>query len=115
MKRLVGTRLVPLAASPDVLVFPGGVGWDAARRASNLAADQRPAAVALPRSVDDVIAAVDYARTVGLRVAVQGPGHGTGADGPLDGTLLVETARMTGGLDARMFARDGIFAAHPSS
>jgi FAD/FMN-containing dehydrogenase len=82
-------------ASPDILVFPGDPGWDAARRAWNLAVDQRPAAVALPETVDDVVAAVDYARTLGLRVAVQGTGHGApGAS--LAGTLLINTERMTG-------------------
>ena len=83
------------AASPDVLCFPGDAGYDEARRAWNLAVDQRPAAVALPETVDDVVAAVDYARTVGLRVAVQGTGHGARHD-LLDGTLLINTARMTG-------------------
>ena len=83
------------AASPDVLRFPGDPGYDDARRAWNLAVDQRPAAVALPETVDDVVAAVDYARTVGLRVAVQGTGHGARHDF-LDGTLLINTARMTG-------------------
>src|SRR5262245_8634371 len=83
------------AASPAILSFPGDPGWDEARRSWNLAIDQRPAAVALPETVDDVVAAVDYARTVGLRVAVQGTGHGARHD-LLDGTLLVNTARMTG-------------------
>jgi len=83
------------AASSDVLVFPTDAGWDDARRAWNLAVDQRPAVVALPRSVDDVVDAVDYARTLGLRIAVQGTGHGA-PHTPLDGTMLVNTARMTG-------------------
>ena len=83
------------AASPAILTFPGDPGWDEARRAWNLAVDQRPAAVALPETVDDVVAAVDHARTVGLRVAVQGTGHGARHD-LLDGTLLVNMARMTG-------------------
>ena len=69
-------------ASPDILVFPGDPGWDDARQAWNLAVDQRPAAVALPETVDDVVAAVDYARTLGLRVAVQGTGHGAAALAP---------------------------------
>lgn len=51
--------------------------------------------MALPETVDDVVAAVDYARTLGLRVAVQGTGHGARHD-LLDGTLLINTARMTG-------------------
>jgi FAD/FMN-containing dehydrogenase len=82
------------ASSPDILLFPGDAGWDDARRAWNLAVDQRPAAVALPETVDDVVAVVEHARLVGLNVAVQGTGHGAGA--PLDGTLLVNTSRMTG-------------------
>ena len=83
------------AASSDVLVFPTDAGWDDARRAWNLAVDQRPAVVALPESVDDVVDAVDYARTLGLRIAVQGTGHGAPRT-PLDGTMLVNTSRMTG-------------------
>jgi FAD/FMN-containing dehydrogenase len=83
------------AASSDVLVFPTDPGWDSARRAWNLAVDQRPAVVALPESVDDVVDAVDYARTLGLRIAVQGTGHGAPGT-PLDGTMLVNTSRMTG-------------------
>ena len=82
------------ASSPDILLFPGDAGWDDARRAWNLAVDQRPAAVALPETVDDVVAVVEHARLVGLKVAVQGTGHGAGAR--LDGTLLVNTSRMTG-------------------
>src|SRR6188508_1985488 len=82
------------AASSDLLVFPGQPGWHDARRAWNLAVDQRPAAVALPETVDDVVDVVEHARLVGLKVAVQGTGHGAGA--PLDGTLLVNTSRMTG-------------------
>ncbi len=83
------------AASPDLLVFPGQPGWDDARRAWNLSVDQRPAAVALPETVDDVVATVDHARAVGLRVAVQGTGHGAGST-PLDGALLINMSRMTG-------------------
>jgi FAD/FMN-containing dehydrogenase len=83
------------AAPPDLLVFPGQPGWDDARRAWNLAVDQRPAAVALPESVAGVVAAVDHARAVGLRVAVQGTGHGAGSTS-LDGALLVNMARLTG-------------------
>jgi FAD/FMN-containing dehydrogenase len=83
------------AASPDLLLFPGQAGWDDARRAWNLAVDQRPAAVALPGTVDDVVAAVDHARASGMRVAVQGTGHGAGSTA-LDGALLINTARLTG-------------------
>ena len=50
--------------------------WDEARQAWNLAVDQRPAAVFVPESADDVAEAVDFARRNGLRVALQGTGHG---------------------------------------
>ena len=83
------------AAAPKLLVFPGHAGWDDARRAWNLAVDQRPAAVALPESADDVVAAVDHAGALGLQVAVQGTGHGAGSTS-LDGTLLINTVRMIG-------------------
>jgi hypothetical protein len=96
MPQLIETRAVSRAASPDILVHPGDPGWDAARQAWNLAVDQRPAAVALPDSADDVIAVVDHARMLGLRIAVQGTGHGAAARDSLDGTLLVNMARMTG-------------------
>src|SRR6185312_419747 len=45
-----------------MLVQPGELGWDAARRAFNLAVDQRPALVALPLGDHDDVAAVRAAR-----------------------------------------------------
>jgi mRNA-degrading endonuclease toxin of MazEF toxin-antitoxin module len=89
------TQAPRIAASPDLLVFPGHPGWDEARRAWNLSVDQRPAVVALAETVDDVVAAIDHARATGLRVAVQATGHGAGSTS-LDGTLLVNTVRMSG-------------------
>jgi FAD/FMN-containing dehydrogenase len=76
------------------VVLPGDAGWDAARQAWNLAADQRPALVALPESAADVQTLVDFARGRGLRVAMQGTGHNAVPMGPLDDTLLIKTERM---------------------
>jgi FAD/FMN-containing dehydrogenase len=92
----------PLSADVAVLrealagavVLPGDAGWDAARQAWNLAADQRPALVALPESAADVQTLVDFARGRGLRVAMQGTGHNAVPMGPLDDTLLIKTERM---------------------
>ncbi len=77
-------------------VGPGDASWDEARRAWNLAVDQRPAAVALPESAFDVVAVVAFARENGLRIAPQGTGHGASALGDLDGTILLRTSRMRG-------------------
>ena len=61
--------------------FPGEPGFDDARRAWNLAVDQRPAAVFVPEDADDVAEAVRFARRMGLRVAMQGTGHGAPRSG----------------------------------
>ncbi len=78
------------------VVTPADPGWDDARRAWNLAVDQRPAAVAMPRDAGEVAAAVAHARAAGLRVAVQGTGHGAGPRRDLQGALLINTSRMRG-------------------
>ena len=49
------------------VVAPGDADWDVARQAWNLCADQRPAAVVIPASADDVVAVVEIARAHGLR------------------------------------------------
>ena len=68
-----------LAPHTTTILMPGDPGWDDARRAWNLSVDQHPAAIALPASAQDVVAAVDYARERGLRVAAQGTGHNAAA------------------------------------
>ena len=73
---------------------PGDTDWDVARSAWNLAVDQHPAAVALPESAEDVVAAVRFARDAGLRVGVQGTGHNAAAYGDLGDSLLIKTERM---------------------
>jgi hypothetical protein len=78
------------------LVLPDDSNWDEARRAWNLAVDQRPAAVAFPESAGDVVAVVELARDLGLRVAAQGTGHNAEPLGPLGDTILLKTERMRG-------------------
>jgi hypothetical protein len=78
------------------LATPENSDWDEARMGWNLAADQRPEAVAFVESPDDVAYVVRFAGERGLRVAGQSTGHGAVALGPLDGTILVKTERMRG-------------------
>jgi FAD/FMN-containing dehydrogenase len=68
--------------------------YDEARRAWNLAADQRPAAVVFPTSAADVVRAVRFARSQRMRIAPQGTGHGAAPVEPLDGAILLKTSRM---------------------
>jgi Bacterial regulatory proteins, luxR family len=56
------------AACPGGVVTPEDENWDAERMAFNITFDQRPVAVALPSTADEVAAVVDYARTRDLRV-----------------------------------------------
>jgi len=78
------------------VILPGDARFDSARRAWNLAIDQRPAAVAFPESAADVAAAVGYAAGHGLRIAAQGTGHNAGPLGPLADTVLLRTDKMRG-------------------
>ena len=78
--------------------LPGDPGYDAARMPWNVALDQRPAAVALPRSVSDVQDVVRAAAAAGLRVAPQSTGHNAGplVAHDLGDVVLLRTERMRG-------------------
>ena len=82
-----------LSISSRVAV-PDDPDWDEARAAWNLAADQRPEAVALVETADDVAKTVAFANKNDLNVAPQGTGHGAAPLGPLEGTILIKTERM---------------------
>lgn len=74
--------------------LPGDPEWDAARRAWQLLADQRPAAVVVAADVADVVATVQAARRLGLAVAPQATGHAAGAVPSLEDTILLRTSAL---------------------
>jgi len=76
------------------IVRAGDPDWDELRATYSLLLDQQPAAIAVPRTTDEVSAAVAYARAHGLRVAAQATGHGAGSLGDLADTLLVRTREL---------------------
>jgi FAD/FMN-containing dehydrogenase len=78
------------------IATPSDSDWDEARQAWNLAADQRPEAVALVESADDVSKVIRFARENGLKVTGQGTGHGAAPLGSLDEVILIKTERMRG-------------------
>ena len=95
------STLLSRAGQPDSsldgkVVLPSDQRFDGARRAWNLAIDQRPAAVVFPESAAEVAAAVGYAAERGLRIAAQGTGHNAGPLGALTDTVLLRTDRMRG-------------------
>lgn len=76
--------------------LPGDPGYDTARVAWNFAVDQRPAAVAVPRSAAEVATVVRVAAAAGLRVAPQSTGHNAGplAAQGLDDVVILRTSEM---------------------
>ena len=76
--------------------FPGDPGYDAARLPWNVAVDQRPAAVAFPRTAAEVGAVVRAAAEAGLKVAPQSTGHNAAplAARGLDDVVVVRTSEM---------------------
>ncbi|GAB3786583.1 FAD-binding oxidoreductase [Nocardioides ungokensis] len=76
--------------------LPGDPGYDAARLPWNVAVDQRPAAVAFPRTAAEVSTVVRVAAESGLRVAPQSTGHNAGplAARGLDDVVIVRTSEM---------------------
>ncbi|GAA4695172.1 FAD-binding oxidoreductase [Nocardioides conyzicola] len=77
--------------------LPGDAGYDAARLPWNVAVDQRPAAVAVPRSAAEVATVVRIAGEAGLRVAPQSTGHNAGplAAQGLDDVVIIRTSEMS--------------------
>lgn len=78
----------------DILAFPGEDRYETARRAFNLAVEQRPRMIALPRNEQDVIAAVRIASALELTVAPQCTGHAATALPSLEGMMLLRTDRL---------------------
>jgi FAD/FMN-containing dehydrogenase len=76
------------------VVLPDDAGFDTARKAWNLAVDQRPSMVVFPETPADVAAAVRLARELEQRIAPQATGHNAGPLGPLVNTILLRTERM---------------------
>jgi FAD/FMN-containing dehydrogenase len=73
---------------------PGDRGYERARQAWDLAVDQRPEVVVFAESVVDVVRAVRFARSQGLRIAPQGTGHGAMPLEPLEDAMLLRTSRI---------------------
>src|SRR5688572_11655079 len=82
--------------APSTLITPDDPRFDQARSAFNVAVDQRPAAIVLAESPDDVVEAIRYAAANGLRVAPQATGHNASAYATLENTLLLKTTAMRG-------------------
>jgi FAD/FMN-containing dehydrogenase len=77
-----------------VVTSDDGPAFDAARTTFNGILDKRPALVARPLDVNDVVAAVSFARAADLPIAVRGGGHGVAGHCMGDGSLVVDLRLM---------------------
>ncbi len=78
--------------------LPGDPGYDQARTPWAVQVDQRPAAVAVPHSAQEVAEVVRAAAAAGLRIAPQSSGHGASpfARADLSRVVLVRLHEFTG-------------------
>jgi FAD/FMN-containing dehydrogenase len=76
------------------VIAPGDSGYDPARITFNGMIDRRPELIVRPLDVDDVVAAVTYAREAHLPIAVRGGGHSVAGHCIGDGGLVVDLRLM---------------------
>jgi FAD/FMN-containing dehydrogenase len=78
------------------LLRPGDEDYDATRVVWNAMIDRRPALIAQCQGTADVMAAVNFARTQGLRVEVRGGRHNVAGYAVCDGGLMIDLSQMRG-------------------
>src|SRR5215471_15559204 len=76
------------------VVAPGDAAYEQARKVWNGMVDRCPAAVLYCADSDDVVAAVSFARSRSLRVAVRAGGHNIGGASVCNGGLVIDVSRM---------------------
>ena len=76
------------------LLRPGVAGYDSARKLWNGMVDRYPAAIVRCADSADVIRAVQFARSNGLRVAVRGGGHNVSGNASCDGGMVIDLSQM---------------------
>jgi FAD/FMN-containing dehydrogenase len=76
------------------VVVRGDAPYDQARKVWNGMVDKRPAAVIFCAGVDDVVAAVKFARAHGLLVAVRAGGHNVAGSSVCNDGVVIDLSRM---------------------
>lgn len=82
------------ASLRGALIRPGDDGYEAARKIHNAMIDRRPGFIVRCAGVADVIAAVNFARSHGLLIAIRGTGHNVAGTSLCDGGLVIDLSLM---------------------
>ena len=78
------------------VITPADEGYDGARRVYNAMIDKRPRVIVQTADVEDVKAAVTFAREGALAIAVRGGGHSVPGFGTGDDAVVIDLSRMRG-------------------
>jgi FAD/FMN-containing dehydrogenase len=81
-------------AFPGGWILPDDPDYDEARSTFNGTIDRRPAVVIRPTSTDEVSAAVRWARSEGLPIAVRGGGHNVAGHATADDAAVIDLRHM---------------------
>lgn len=72
----------------------GDFGFDEKRKVWNQMIDKHPDMIVTPTSVDDVVAAVNFARQRDLLMAIRGGGHSVAGLGTTDGGMVLDLCQL---------------------
>jgi FAD/FMN-containing dehydrogenase len=78
------------------LLFPGEPAYEDARKVHNAMIDRHPAVIVRCAGVADVMAAVKFARSQGIRTSVRGTGHNVAGISLCDDGLVIDLSAMKG-------------------
>jgi FAD/FMN-containing dehydrogenase len=76
------------------VISPGDHEFGRARLVYDRRADKRPAIILCCSDAEDVVLAINHARTAGLAIAVRGGGHGFTGRSTCDGGVLIDLSAM---------------------